>query len=63
MRADKLMNGKMDCKCSKNYSIVVTLGVWVTHEEDDRVSVLKELVKYAHGNRKQDKAGHSQVVR
>lgn len=62
MRTNKLMSGKVGCKCSKNYSIVFTLGVWVSHEED-KVSVLKELVMYAHGNRKREKAGYGQVVR
>lgn len=62
MRVDKLMNGEVSCKCSKNHSVVVTLDVWVTHEEEDMVSVLKEFVMYARGNRKQDKAGNSQVV-
>ena len=39
------------------------LGVWVTHEEEDVVSVLQELVMYAHGDRKQDKAGNGQVIK
>ena len=54
VRTDELMNGKVGCRCSESYSIVI-LGVWGTQEEEDRVSVLEELVIYMHGNRKQDR--------
>lgn len=43
------MNGKVGCQCSKNYSVVVVLGVWRTNEED-MVSVLGELGMCMHGN-------------
>ena len=52
VRTDELMNGKVGC--SESYSIVI-LGVRGTQEEEDRVSVLEELVIYMHGNRKQDR--------
>lgn len=50
VRTDELMNGKVCCGCSKNYSIVVILGVWGTHEEEDRVFVPTEFMMYTHGN-------------
>lgn len=62
MKTDELMNGKMGCKCSKNYSVVI-LGVWRTNEEEDMISVLKELVRYMHGNRKQDRTRNGQAVK
>lgn len=58
VRTAEFINGKVGCMCSKNHSIVFTPGVWVTHEEEDMVSVLKELVIYSRGNRKQGRAGN-----
>lgn len=50
VRNDELMNGKVGCRCSKNYSVVFILGVWRTNEDKDMVSVLGELGMCMHGN-------------